>query len=117
MHCRDRYFPLCLDTFAVRYPGELPGAQQHRIAICRSLAMNPKVMLFDEPTTALDPELVSEVLLTVQEIARTGMTTIPRSSRPSIRAVAHSGAAGATYSRATLDPLNFETSFKIWQSP
>ncbi|HZQ60449.1 MAG TPA: amino acid ABC transporter ATP-binding protein [Casimicrobiaceae bacterium] len=58
------------------YPGELSGGQQQRVAIARSLAMRPEVMLFDEVTAALDPETVKEVLNTIQELAREGMTCI-----------------------------------------
>jgi polar amino acid transport system ATP-binding protein len=58
------------------YPGELSGGQQQRVAIARSLAMRPEVMLFDEVTAALDPETKKEVLFTIQELARDGMTCI-----------------------------------------
>jgi ABC-type polar amino acid transport system ATPase subunit len=58
------------------YPGRLSGGQQQRVAIARALAMSPKVMLFDEVTSALDPELTQEVLYVMRGLARDGMTMV-----------------------------------------
>ncbi|MFD2265067.1 amino acid ABC transporter ATP-binding protein [Lacibacterium aquatile] len=58
------------------YPEQLSGGQQQRVAIARSLAMRPQVMLFDEVTSALDPELTGEVLKVIEELARSGMTML-----------------------------------------
>jgi polar amino acid transport system ATP-binding protein len=58
------------------YPGELSGGQQQRVAIARALAMRPRLMLFDEVTSALDPELVGEVLEVMRRLAGEGMTMI-----------------------------------------
>jgi polar amino acid transport system ATP-binding protein len=63
-----------LDGKASQYPGQLSGGQQQRVAIARSLAMNPLVMLFDEVTSALDPETVKDVLLTIKQLSDEGMT-------------------------------------------
>ncbi|AZO11278.1 MULTISPECIES: amino acid ABC transporter ATP-binding protein [unclassified Mesorhizobium] len=61
---------------AENYPEQLSGGQQQRVAIARSLAMQPKLMLFDEVTSALDPQLTGEVLRVMEDLARGGMSMI-----------------------------------------
>ena len=61
---------------AHKFPGQLSGGQQQRVAIARALCMNPKIMLFDEPTSSLDPEMIKEVLDVMIDLAREGMTMI-----------------------------------------
>lgn len=65
-----------LSDKANNYPNQLSGGQQQRVAIARALAMKPKVMLFDEPTSSLDPEMVGEVLAVMKDLAREGMTMV-----------------------------------------
>jgi polar amino acid transport system ATP-binding protein len=65
-----------LEHKADAYPGRLSGGQQQRVAIARALAMRPKVMLFDEVTSALDPELIQEVLDVMKRLAEEGMTMV-----------------------------------------
>ena len=65
-----------LDHVKDQRPHALSGGQQQRVVIARALAMNPKVMLFDDPTSALDPELVNDVLKVIKELADEGMTMV-----------------------------------------
>jgi polar amino acid transport system ATP-binding protein len=58
------------------YPGRLSGGQQQRVAIARALAMEPEILLFDEPTSSLDPELVGEVLRVIRQLAEEGRTML-----------------------------------------
>jgi general L-amino acid transport system ATP-binding protein len=61
---------------ARKFPGQLSGGQQQRVAIARALMLRPQVMLFDEPTSAIDPEMIHEVLDVMAELAEAGMTMI-----------------------------------------
>src|SRR5574338_900678 len=63
-----------LSAYADKFPGQLSGGQQQRVAIARALAMDPIAMLFDEPTSALEPEMINEVLDVMVTLARDGMT-------------------------------------------
>ena len=73
---RDLLAKVGLAGFTERYPRELSGGQQQRVAIARAMAMQPEVMLFDEVTSALDPELVGEVLDVMKQLAADGTTMI-----------------------------------------
>lgn len=73
---RDLLAMMGLADKADVYPRRLSGGQQQRVAICRALAMEPQIMLFDEPTSMLDPELVGEVLEAIQTLAEQGMTML-----------------------------------------
>jgi ABC-type polar amino acid transport system ATPase subunit len=72
----DRLRKVGLEDKVDSYPRNLSGGQQQRVAIARALAMEPKVMLFDEVTSALDPELIGEVLDVMQRLASEGMTML-----------------------------------------
>jgi polar amino acid transport system ATP-binding protein len=85
------------------YPEQLSGGQQQRVAIARSLAMEPQVMLFDEVTSALDPELTGEVLKVMEQLASNGMTMV---------LVTHEMA----FARKVADVLVFMHNGRIWES-
>ncbi|WP_191091543.1 arginine ABC transporter ATP-binding protein ArtP [Affinibrenneria salicis] len=67
---------LRLSDFASRYPLHLSGGQQQRVAIARALMMEPQVLLFDEPTAALDPEITAQIVSIIHELSQTGITQV-----------------------------------------
>jgi polar amino acid transport system ATP-binding protein len=85
------------------YADELSGGQQQRVAIARCLALQPQVMLFDEVTSALDPELKGEVLKVIEELAREGMTMI---------LVTHE----MQFARSVADRIVFMNEGRVWES-
>jgi polar amino acid transport system ATP-binding protein len=87
---------------AQSYPSQLSGGQQQRVAIARSLAMKPNLMLFDEITSALDPELTGEVLKVIEGLARNGMSMI---------LVTHEMA----FARKVADHVIFMHRGKVWE--
>jgi polar amino acid transport system ATP-binding protein len=84
------------------YPLQLSGGQQQRVAIARALAMQPRLMLFDEITAALDPELISEVIKTLETLARAGMTMV---------LVTHE----MRFARRSADTIVFMHQGRIWE--
>jgi polar amino acid transport system ATP-binding protein len=76
IHARELLELVGLSGREESFPKQLSGGQQQRVAITRAFAMRPKLMLFDEPPSALDPELVGEVLAAMQDLANSGMTMI-----------------------------------------
>ncbi|OOH86412.1 arginine ABC transporter ATP-binding protein ArtP [Pasteurellaceae bacterium 15-036681] len=71
---QDLLARLRLEQFADRFPLHLSGGQQQRVAIARALMMKPQVLLFDEPTAALDPEITAQIVSIIQELQQTGIT-------------------------------------------
>jgi ABC-type polar amino acid transport system ATPase subunit len=75
-HARALLRRINIEHKAASYPDELSGGEQQRVAIARALAMKPAAMLFDEPTSSLDPEMVGEVLGVIKNLVNEGMTTL-----------------------------------------
>ncbi|MDR2111679.1 MAG: amino acid ABC transporter ATP-binding protein [Candidatus Accumulibacter sp.] len=73
---RELLARVCLADKDEAYPGQLSGGQQQRVAIARALAMHPELVLFDEVTSALDPETVGEVLSVIRQLVEDGMTSL-----------------------------------------
>ena len=65
-----------LSAHADKFPAQLSGGQQQRVAIARALMMEPQVLLFDEPTAALDPEITAQIVSIIRELAETGLTQV-----------------------------------------
>jgi general L-amino acid transport system ATP-binding protein len=86
---------------AHKFPGQLSGGQQQRVAIARALTMNPKLMLFDEPTSSLDPEMVKEVLDTMVDLAHEGMSSPTKWDLPGKWPIASSSWMPGRLSRPT----------------
>jgi len=99
---RDVLRQVGLEDKIAAVPLQLSGGQQQRVAIARSLAMRPRLMLFDEITSALDPELVGEVISVLEKLARDGMTMI---------LVTHE----MGFARAAADTVVFMHQGKIWE--
>jgi polar amino acid transport system ATP-binding protein len=99
---RDVLRQVGLEDKIAAVPLQLSGGQQQRVAIARSLAMRPRLMLFDEITSALDPELVGEVISVLEKLARDGMTMI---------LVTHE----MGFARAAADTIVFMHQGKIWE--
>ncbi|OZI29938.1 phosphate ABC transporter ATP-binding protein [Bordetella genomosp. 10] len=75
-HARELLAKVRMEHKENAYPGELSGGQQQRVAIARALAMRPKLILFDEVTSALDPEMVGEVLTVIRDLVQDGLTCL-----------------------------------------
>jgi polar amino acid transport system ATP-binding protein len=100
---RDVLRQVDLEDKRTAYPAQLSGGQQQRVAIARALAMRPRLMLFDEITSALDPELVGEVVKVLERLAASGMTMI---------LVTHE----MGFARRTADNLVFMHQGKVWEA-